>query len=134
MTLIPQNKWRVRMCGYFVSRVWAKVSLKVGLLVRNYVLGILHYVIFPITGPARTGMILQKSDTDGMWREWTEKNLPRLISKQSGKNWTFDYIRSAFESGNSRTILLLPFIFMLKITAPPVESPSPESSLMYTLY
>lgn len=134
MIITSQNRWHVRMSIHGISRVWTKISLRLSGYIRNYVLRVLHNVVFPIIGLAGTEMVLEKPDTKTMWHAWTEKNLPELISKQSGKNWVFNYVRRSVESKNSRAMFLLPFIIVLKITAPPKESPSPESSLMYTLF
>lgn len=133
-TLLHESRWHLRMCKHFILRVWSKISVKISRLTKRYVLTILYYVVLPIIALSGHRVSLEKPLRESEWHNWSENNELKLIFKQSGKNWVFNYMSWAFRSKNVWAVFLLPFILILKITEEPSGGPPPESLLMYTLY
>ncbi len=122
------------MIKNLIFKIWSKISRKARKLVRQYVLIIIRYIMFPIISLAGSKMILKKPAGSSLWSEWNEKFYSELIAKQSEKHWVVSYILWSYRTKNLWALFLLPFILLLKATEESGDAPTLESSLTYTLF
>ena len=116
-------------------RIWSKAHREISRIIKELVLKITYYVVFPVIGLAGTTMSIKKPPTETLWRDFAVSDGSALISKTSRNRWLVRYIRFCIKSHNLWLLSLCPFILLLKILENPTDAtPSPASLLIYTLY
>ena len=119
---------------HFISKILSKIFRVSRRLTRNYILLIIYYVMLPIIALCGSKIDLKKPSGNSFWRDWDEDVQSKLVLKQTGKWWVVSYVSWCYKSKNIWMLFLLQFILILKTTENSSETPTLESSLMYTLF
>ena len=112
---------------------WGKVSRRLSRYAKNYTLRVVYFIVLFVISLAGSKIALQKSSGGSQWQS-VEKLGGATVTKHSRDTWVWGYLNRAFRTKNFWLIPLLPFLLLVKLLQDPAEAPSPDASLIYTLY
>ena len=116
-----------------IVTLWEKISRRLSRYAKNYTLRVIYFVVLFVISLAGSKIELEKSSGASQWKN-TEMIGSTSIVKHSRSNWVWDFIHRALQTKNFWHIPLVPFFILIKLLEDPTGTPSPEASLIYTLY